>query len=143
MMSVQTIWLVDDDADDCMLFEDAITEMGVTVAVVCVADGADLLNKLRQATVVPEIVFLDVNMPLKNGLDCLSEIKQDEQFKHLPVVMWSTSGQSETVEKAYRTGARLFMKKPHNFNKLKMLLHEVLQLNLETPVSLEDFLVGK
>lgn len=126
-----------------MLFEEAITEMGVTISVVCVTDGADLLNTLRLATAAPDILFLDVNMPLKNGLECLNEIKRDEQFKQLPVVMWSTSGQSETVEKAYRTGARLFMKKPHNFNKLKMLLHEVLQLNLETSVSLDDFVVGK
>ena len=143
MMPVQTIWLVDDDADDCMLFEDAITEMGVTIAVVCVTDGADLLNKLRQATVVPDILFLDVNMPVKNGLDCLNELKRDERFNQVPVVMWSTSGQSETVEKAYQAGARLFMKKPHNFNKLKTLLYEILQLDLETSVSLEDFLVGK
>ncbi|MBT1707967.1 response regulator [Fulvivirgaceae bacterium PWU5] len=142
-MPLHTIWLVDDDTDDCMLFEDAIAELGVALSIVCVADGADLLNKLRQATRPPDLVFLDVNMPIKNGMDCLAEIKRDEQFIRLPVVMWSTSGQPDIVEKAYRLGARLFMKKPHNFNNLKSLLHGILQLDFQLHGSLEDFVVGK
>lgn len=142
-MPVHTIWLVDDDADDCMLLEDAIKEIGAKLLVECVADGAALLNKLQQAPHLPDILFLDVNMPLKNGMECLAEIKRDERFNQLPVVMWSTSGQPETVKRAHLLGARLFMKKPHNFNNLKSLLREILQLNLHMPGSLEDFVVGK
>ncbi|MBT1685002.1 response regulator [Dawidia soli] len=142
-MPIHTIWLADDDADDCMLFGDAIAELGAGPSVVCVGNGVELMDKLQHVSHVPDVLFLDVNMPVKDGLTCLAEIKGDERFKDLPIVIWSTSAQPEAVRQAFELGARLFMKKPYNFNKLTSLLEGVLQLNLHAVVSQGDFLVGK
>lgn len=84
--------LADDDEDDCLFFKDAIEELPVNASLQTVNDGEQLMRMLNTKSMsLPDILFLDLNMPRKTGYECLSEIKLSEKLKTLPVVIYSTS----------------------------------------------------
>lgn len=72
--SQKIIYLADDDEDDRILFLDAVEELNLPISVVQTKDGNELINALRNAEHLPEVLFLDINMPCKNGFECLKEI---------------------------------------------------------------------
>jgi CheY-like chemotaxis protein len=126
------ILLADDDEDDCTVFTDALAEILPATNLVCVANGVQLMDRLRgnpHSAALPDILFLDLNMPLKNGFDCLFEIKSNHALKRLPVVIFSTSAQREAVDTAFQGGASLYLKKPDSFLKLKEALKKILVIN--------------
>ena len=128
--SVKSIFLADYDADDCMLFEDALREVSESVALTTANDGAELIH-LMKTTVPPppDVIFLDLNMPKKNGFECLEYIRQTEQWKDIPIVVFSTTGQEEMVKKVYEQGANYFIRKPGSFPKLKQAIRQVLDID--------------
>lgn len=83
--------VADDDMDDCFLFEDAIKQLPVSTRLSFVHDGNQLMQHLYTFEPLPDIIFLDLNMPRKNGFTSLQEIKSNEKIGHLPVVVFSTS----------------------------------------------------
>jgi CheY-like chemotaxis protein len=119
------ILLADDDADDCLFFEEAITDLIEPAQFTAVHDGEQLMKLLKKETTkLPDILFLDLNMPRKNGFECLAEIKQDEKLKELPVVIFSTSFEQEVVNLLYENGAQYFIRKPAAFALFqKIILH--------------------
>ena len=78
---------------------------------------------------LPDILFLDINMPRKNGVECLLEIKQNSELNHLPVIMFSTSLQPDIVNHLYKNGAQLFIRKPNNFITLKNLIFNAINIS--------------
>ncbi|RVT72247.1 response regulator [Flavobacterium sufflavum] len=124
------ITLADDDEDDRMFFTDAFEELKINTVVNTVNDGVALMNFLNAAeTVLPNIIFLDLNMPLKSGIECLKEIKADSKFKDIVIAIYSTSSSEEDIENTFVLGANIYIKKPNNFGKLKEILSEVVTLN--------------
>lgn len=124
------IYLADDDQDDRMLFVDAVRELDLPVTVVESADGQQLLNTLCAAKRLPEVIFLDINMPLKNGFDCLTEIRASKgNLRKVTVIMLSTSSNPANIELADRLGADFYAVKPSTFQGLKELLKKVLQID--------------
>ena len=124
------IILADDDADDRMLFEDAIDEIVVKTNLSLFNDGKDLMEHLLQPGIsLPEIVFLDLNMPIKNGMECLKEIRQTENLKHLCVAIYSTSSSEKDIEDTFVNGANIYINKPNSFKELKKAIERVLKLN--------------
>ena len=97
------VLLADDDADDCKFFKDALEELSPNTQLTIVGDGDELMNFLNDAVraenfqPLPDVLFLDINMPRKNGFECLEEIKQNEKLKHLSVIMFSTSNSREKI----------------------------------------------
>ena len=90
------ILLADDDIDDCKFFSDALDALPVSTNLKTLNDGEQLMNYLfENSDSLPDVVFLDINMPRKNGLDCLLEIKTNSKLKDLPVVILSTSNSEE------------------------------------------------
>ena len=86
------ILLADDDADDRYFFERALQDLPITTNLKTVPDGARLMEYLYKNTDhLPDVLFLDNNMPRKNGSECLAEIKNNAQLKGIPIVMCSTS----------------------------------------------------
>lgn len=77
---------------------------------------------LKHKIHTPDIIFLEVNMPLMNGWECLKKLKDSSNFKNIPIVMYSTSSTKKDVEMAYSLGAMLFLKKPENFSELSKIL---------------------
>lgn len=129
-----SVFLADDDADDRFLFKEALMEVRQNVKVTILNNGEQLMRCLDQKkTAKPNLIFLDLNMPLKNGIECLEEIKKDNNLKNIFVIIFSTSRQKETINQVYIKGANHYMCKPDNFEKLKQLLQKVLSLDIATP----------
>jgi CheY-like chemotaxis protein len=130
------ILLADDDQDDCFLFEDVLKELSLPTQLTVANDGLQLMQILEKSyTTLPDLIMLDLNMPLKNGFECLKEIKQHQRLRHLPVYIFSTSAQRETVDVVYNDGANLYIRKPETFQKLKDVIQRVLLITDEKSFS--------
>lgn len=126
-LSLQLL-LADDDKDDSDLFKEALDELPVKTSIVTVSDGEQLMHLLdKRMNNLPQVLFLDLNMPRKNGFECLSEIKQDVRLKNLPVIIFSTSFDKDIVDLLYTNGAHFYISKPNEFDKLKEVIHAALQ----------------
>jgi CheY-like chemotaxis protein len=140
------ILLADDDEDDRLFFKEALQEIKVKTKVTLVNDGMQLMNYLNQpGNRLPNVVFLDLNMPLKNGMDCLIEIRKNNKLKDLAVAIYSTSSSDEYIEEAFVRGANIYIKKPDDFAVLKVILEQVINLNWQYHTSglkKENFLLN-
>jgi CheY-like chemotaxis protein len=126
------ILLADDDADDCYFFDKAIREIPIVSHLTFVNNGEELMNYLSENSEhLPDILFLDISMPRKSGLVCLSEIKQNKIMRDLPVVMLSTSDSKDTINQVFKTGAHVYIHKPNDFAQLKQVIHHALPIATE------------
>jgi len=126
------ILLADDDTDDCNFFKDALEALPMSTKLSIVHDGDELMNYLLEQTgPLPHVLFLDINMPRKNGFECLAEIKHDEKLKDLPVVMFSTSRSQEKINILFKTGADVYIHKPSSFAQLVQVIHHALPMAAE------------
>jgi len=124
------ILLADDDEDDCLLFKDALEELELPVYLTVTNNGEQLMQALSDTNgLLPDIIFLDLNMPRKNGFECLTEIKQSEKLKQLPIVIFSTSFEKDMADLLYRQGAQYCIRKPNEFSRLKEVIHQALSMN--------------
>lgn len=121
------IVLADDDKDDCFLFDEAVEELPLAVNLTIVHDGVELMQFLADATDnFPDALFLDLNMPRKNGFECLSEIRKNNKLTRLPIIIFSTSFDPEIADQLYKKGAYYYMRKPSGFSKLSKAIHQAL-----------------
>jgi CheY-like chemotaxis protein len=124
------ILLADDDEDDRLFFKDAFEEMRMKTVVQTVNNGQELMNLLAQPdAVLPHILFLDLNMPFKTGIECLNEIRRMAHLKDIAVAIYSTSASEQDIEETFVMGANVYIKKPNDFGTLKKVLSEVITLN--------------
>lgn len=135
--------LADDDSDDCSFFKDALGELPISATLVTVNDGVELMNFLSAETNLPDVLFLDLNMPRKSGFECLSEIQLIDKLKDLPVVIFSTSFNLEVVDLLYQNGAHYYIRKPGEYNKLKKAILDAVTLISEnkTQPEREKFII--
>jgi CheY-like chemotaxis protein len=137
------ILLADDDMDDCIFFKQALDELGITAQLTTMPDGEKLMQYLAdESTVLPHMLFLDLNMPRKNGFECLIEIKLNKKLKQLPVVVFSTSFEQEAVNRLYQNGAQYFIRKPSGFSQYKKIIQQLITLISEgkiTKPTMENF----
>lgn len=116
--------IADDDPDDLFLFQEAAEEINKGIELVTAKNGEELLHWLSSTSQFPDLIFIDINMPVKNGLDSLSEIREQTVFNSIPVIVFSTSVNESYVRKSQETGANLYVQKPSSFDLLKkMILH--------------------
>jgi CheY-like chemotaxis protein len=120
-----TILMADDDDDDYLLTKKALKESKLANTLIRVRDGEELLDYLYNRgefkdvpTERPGVIFLDLNMPRKDGRDALKEIKADADLKDIPVVVFTTSKAEEDVYRSYQLGSNSFITKPVTFEKL-------------------------
>lgn len=125
--SLKTFALADDDSDDADLFTEALQEIDPGITVATASNGQELLNKLTRSLNLPDIIFLDINMPGLNGWDCLAELKKNRLLSDVPVIMYSTSSNIHDKAKAAKLGASYFYTKPDNFQALKKFLKTLIQ----------------
>jgi len=124
------IILADDDIDDRLFFTDAFEELKINTKVKTLNDGQELMDYLNsEEAIIPHVLFLDLNMPRKNGIECLTEMKQNEKFNEVAIAIYSTSASEEDIENTFVLGANIYIKKPDDFNKLKKILSEVVTIN--------------
>jgi CheY-like chemotaxis protein len=124
------ILAVDDDVEDCELFCDAIQEIDSSIIIVKARNGEEALNALTENILLPDFIFLDINMPLMDGKACLNQIRKDKKYKDIPVVMYSTSKNEDEIRQYKALGAN-FLVKPEKFGKLVKSLAFVLGYSSE------------
>nr|WP_294935309.1 response regulator [uncultured Flavobacterium sp.] len=124
------IILADDDEDDRLFFTDAFNELKINTKVNTFKDGVELMDYLQDPeSVLPNILFLDLNMPKKNGIECLHEIKSYDRFNDIAIAIYSTSSSEEDIEETFVSGANIYIKKPNDFTSLKKILGDVVAIN--------------
>ena len=120
----RNILVVDDDEDDREFFLQTIEEVYSGMNCITAVNGQDALDKLRDYR--PDIIFLDLNMPLMNGFQFLERLKQHSDLKHTPVVILSTSSDPRSIQDAIRCGARDFITKPDTLSGWELALKKAL-----------------
>lgn len=123
------ILLADDDADDRNFFAEAFALMDEPPQLLMVKDGEELMQFL-QLSPLPDLLYLDLNMPRKNGAQCLTEIKANPRLAELPVVILSTSVNEAKRNQLVEEGARFCFSKPAEFSALVKLLQTTMQIIL-------------
>jgi CheY-like chemotaxis protein len=130
------ILLADDDIDDCYFFKQALDALALSTNLSVVNDGGELMTYLSENMKnLPDVLFLDINMPRKNGLECVSELKQNEKLKNLPVVMFSTSNSWDTINTLFKSGVHVYIHKPSDFAQLKQVIQHALPIASEKTIS--------
>jgi CheY-like chemotaxis protein len=125
------ILLADDDADDRQFFSEAIEELGINHTIKLFSGGLDLMNHLASIDIsepTADLLFLDLNMPCKTGLDCLREIRNDPKFDTLSIAIYSTSSSEKDIEETFLCGSNVYIKKPNDFSKLKKAIADALSM---------------
>ena len=118
--------LVDDDTDDTSLFREVLEEVNPSIIFNWAEDGQEALQFLKnEDSELPDIIFLDLNMPRMGGKECLAEIKNDAKLHKIPVIMYTTSSQSRDIEETMQKGAICFITKPTNMKELKNILSSI------------------
>jgi CheY-like chemotaxis protein len=126
------VLLVDDDLDDCDFFKEALKSLPVSTQLTALHDGNELMNLLtNEQAEIPDVLFLDINMPCKNGLECLIEIKRESKLKEIPVVIYSTSGTQENINTLLNAGASIYIRKPRNFSQIGKVIQNALNMAAE------------
>ena len=125
------ILLADDDKEDRFFFNRALKELTIRTQLAIVVDGEKLMAYLSENSHrLPDILFLDLNMPRKNGSECLEEIKGNPKLQRIPVIIYSTSLQDEVADVLYQTGAHYYLKKC-NLDELSKFIQRAINLLAE------------
>jgi CheY-like chemotaxis protein len=133
---IQSIILADDDDDDREVFRDVIGEINPAIKVEIVANGLQLMELLQHFA--PDLLFLDLEMPYKNGLECLVEIRSSPALQYLPTVVFSSTTRPANIQTAYEMGAHLFLIKEVSFHEYTSGLRSILQLNWNDPAAIKE-----
>ncbi|HET6227021.1 MAG TPA: response regulator [Bacteroidia bacterium] len=126
LKKLKHIFLVDDDEDDQLFFLEALKEIDDSIEFSVAENGKKALNALRDLTHLPDMIFMDINMPELNGFECLKEIKKCARLKAVPVIMLSTSVSLNDMSYSKELGAEMFYTKPSSYSKLRELLNRIL-----------------
>lgn len=123
-----SILLIDDDNDDCELFGEALQEVNADILLKCISDGCEAISYLEgSSTELPKLIFLDINMPRMDGWECLAALKAREEFKEIPIYMYSTSTLPEDRQKAMARGALDLINKPNDYSVLKQVIRQAIE----------------
>ena len=140
------VMLIDDDEDDIRIFKVIVKQLDPNITVTTATHGTEAFNVLREEHfTAPDLIFLDINMPVMNGFEFLAEMKADSGLAHVPVIMYSTSSIGRDVGKAYDLGASLYVVKPFDIYDYEVLLKKIFALDwnlFNEKVTKEKFLLG-
>jgi len=129
MNRYRSLFLIDDDEDDQLLFRDALKQIDKGITFFKADNGIEALKLLEPPQVFPDIIFLDLNMPVMNGFEFLAEVKKFEHLQHVPIVIFTTSSNPDHVLQTHSLGARAFITKPASFPALRNKLNAVLNMD--------------
>ena len=127
------ILLADDDPDECMIFTQCLEEVIPNSKITCVEDCKKLLeyleasDGLKDGHIQPDLVFMDLNMPITPGQECLRKVIQQKFRKKVPIIVYSTASRDKIVQECYEIGASMYVVKPSDIKKLKETISLVVQ----------------
>ena len=126
------LFLIDDDLDDQFIFKEVIESINPTLLCDTATNGKIALDKLKVTTPLPDIIFLDLNMPIMNGFEFLIQIKKENTLSKIPVCIFTTSNILRDKELTKEFGAQFFLTKPNDFRVLRKKLQQVLSADFST-----------
>jgi CheY-like chemotaxis protein len=126
-LSNKSILLIDDDEDDCYLFEEAVSDIANDLKVKY-THGTDHLLQILEST-KPSLIFIDLHLPRLNGIECLRLIRSYPGFENIPVICWSGFSNEKDITAAYLEGANHYFEKPYTLNDLVAELCKILHTN--------------
>jgi CheY-like chemotaxis protein len=124
------LFLAEDDVEDVEFFTDIISEISPDIKISVAKNGKELMSLLESEKQHPDFIFLDLNMPIKTGLECLKEIRSNEKWKSVKIVILSTSSHKDQINEVYKMGADLYLQKPNSYSIFKDMLSKCLQMDL-------------
>jgi len=130
-MGSLSILYADDDEDDCLIFREILADLQFTGKVAIVNDGKQAMVKVNLGTNHITHFFLDINMPYKNGIECLDEIRLMEIYKVTPIIMLTSEVDQKSIDKCFKKGASRYMVKPNSFLKFKVMMNTILTTDSE------------
>jgi DNA-binding NtrC family response regulator len=137
--------MADDDSEDREMVQEALSEVSTTTKFSEVENGVKLMQWLSQSKDdLPDLLFLDLNMPFKNGYECLEEIKDYHELRSMHIVIYSTSINHDKVDILYKNGAHYYIKKPANFTHIVHVIERMLSLTKEKKrlqPPMQDFII--
>ena len=129
---ILNIILTDDDDDDRLFFSEVLDEIELQTSLSLFKNGEELMEYLLKPTnIFPNIIFLDLNMPKKNGMQCLCEIRSNPLLQNLFIAIYSTSSSEKDIEDTFANGANIYLNKPSSFGKLREMVEKVLRMDFE------------
>jgi CheY-like chemotaxis protein len=124
------IFLAEDDIDDRSFFKDAFEEVKMKHILKIFEDGISLMDYLeREDAIIPDIIFMDINMPGLSGMECLKDIRTSQKLSEIVVAIYSTSASPANIEDAFIEGANVYIKKPDEFSALKKIISEITNIS--------------
>lgn len=126
-MKKKVIMIIDDDADDIMFFKEALEKMQPSYKSMEANCSIKALQFLRKSKQLPDYIFLDINMPIMDGRDCLNELKKDATLCNIPVIMYSTFFTEKNRKDFQALGASGYLTKPTDTNRLPSQIFEAIQ----------------
>ncbi len=127
MYNYKSVLLIDDDPDDRFLFQEALNEIDASLVLLAKEDGVEAIKYLKETDELPDIIFLDMNMPRMNGKECLVLIKQETRLARIPTIIYSTFKSPKSVKEVTQLGADFYLQKPVNYhdlyNSIKFILN--------------------
>ena len=121
------VLMAEDDDEDFFIFSLAIKELSIKVVLTRAENGDILLQLLDEKN--PDIVFLDLLMPCKDGRTCLKEIRANKKYDTIPIVVYSSLSDLKSIEFCYREGSNLYAIKPSTLNELKTVLEKIFSID--------------
>lgn len=135
---MRTIFMLDDDADESMIVQSALEELGENVQLRWFYNFEDLCKSLEASKTLPDMLLLDINLPGQTGIECLKELKSHPAFHTIPVIMYTNSDYKENIRQCFKLGATAYVKKSSSFGLLKKHLHAVLSWDLVVMLTLPE-----
>lgn len=117
------VLIAEDDDDDYLIFSLAVEELSIRVILSRAENGDILMKMLNEKS--PDLLFLDIMMPCRDGRQCIREIRADSKFDTLPIIVYSSLKDMETIEFCYRAGSNLYAVKPSSLNDVKLALERI------------------
>lgn len=133
------ILIADDDVDDILLLTSAFEEVKEITEIKSVTNGKEALEFLYNANILPSIIILDLNMPLKGGISTLQEIRNDALLKVIPVIIFSTSGYDRDIMSAYACGANSYIRKPMSYDEMRSITQSIREYWFNTVILGNNF----
>jgi CheY-like chemotaxis protein len=139
------VLLTDDDEDDRLIFKEILDEMDKDISVQMVNNGKQLMDFLAtEKNPLPHVIFLDLNMPDMNGIECLKEIRKFEKYSDIFIAIYSTSSSEKDIEDTFLYGANIYITKPGDYGELKQVLTKTLfavHLNRHSDLDRSNFVL--
>jgi CheY-like chemotaxis protein len=138
------VLIAEDDDEDFIIFSEAVDELPFSVILSRAENGEILLKILHNQ--LPDILFLDILMPLKDGRQCLREIRSNRKFDLLPIIIYSSVSQPSDIEFCFREGANLYTIKPTSFQELKEVLKRIFSIDWKKSMyypPFPEFVIGR